>query len=94
MEATNETSIYNFIIDASFIEPTNKIINKLNNREFRNCDIKWLDDKLDKYIQFVAEKLNIKLTIKQSESVKPKYMNTYAYEYYNQLLIFFKIILD
>lgn len=95
METKNEL-INQFIIDVSLIEPVQKIINQLENGEFRNCDLKWLENKLENFVEFAAKTLNINGVISQPESVKPAYMNEYAVKYYlkyfNQLLDYFKSI--
>lgn len=53
-------AINTFIIEAVLIEPINDIIFKLNNKEFRDCNIRWLNDKLGKFTAFAAETLGIK----------------------------------
>jgi hypothetical protein len=60
MKATNNPAIDQFIIEATLIDPISKIINQLNNCEFRDCDIKWLDAKLEKFTKFACETLGIK----------------------------------
>jgi hypothetical protein len=60
MKATNNPVIDQFIIEVSLIDPISKIINQLNNGEFRDCDIKWLDAKLEKFTKFACETLGIK----------------------------------
>lgn len=54
MKATNNQVIDQFIIEASLIDPISKIVNQLNNGEFRDCDIKWLDAKLEKFTKFAC----------------------------------------
>lgn len=94
MKTTNNAVIYQFIIEVSLIDPINKILSQLKNGEFRDCDINWLDKKLDGFVEFAAKTLNIKGLIPQRESVKPSFMNDYAIEYYsnyfNHLLNYFK----
>jgi hypothetical protein len=91
---TNNPAIDQFIIEVSLIWPIEKIINQLKNGEFRDCDIVWLDNKLEAFVGFAAKTLNINGVMPQSESVKPRYMNDYAFNYYskyfNQLLEYFK----
>jgi hypothetical protein len=94
MKATNNPAIDQFIIEASLIDPIQKIINQLKNGEFRDCDLKWLDKKLENFVAFAAKTLNINGVMPQRESVKPTYMNDYAVNYYskyfNHLLDYFK----
>lgn len=94
MKATNNAAIDQFIIEVSLIDPINKILSQLKNGEFRDCDIKWLDKKLEGFVEFAAKTLNINGIMPQRESVKPSVMNGYAIEYYsnyfNHLLNYFK----
>jgi len=59
MKATNNPAIDQFIIEVSLITPIEKIINQLNKGEFRDCDIKWLDTKIENFIEFAAKTLGI-----------------------------------
>jgi len=52
--------INTFIIETTLIDPINDIITKLENKEFRDCDIKWLNDRLYKFTAFAAETLGKK----------------------------------
>lgn len=86
-----------FILQATLIDPIQSIVDKLKNKEFRDCDLKWLDNKLNTFVNIAATTLDINTsTIKQPDSVKPKYMNNYATEYYinyfTKLLNYFKSI--
>jgi hypothetical protein len=89
-----KNAIDQFIIEVSLIDPIQKIINQLNNGEFRDCDLKWLDKKLENFVEFAAKTLNVNGIMPQRESVKPACMNDYAFNYYskyfNQLLDYFK----
>jgi hypothetical protein len=60
LETKNNPAIDQFIIETTLIDPIAKIINQLENGEFRDCDIKWLDKKLEDFIKFAAETLGIK----------------------------------
>ena len=94
MKATNNAVLEQFIIEVSLIDPINKILNQLKNGDFRDCDINWLDKKLESFVEFAAKTLKINTVMPQSESAKPSRMNRYAYEYYinyfNHLLNYFK----
>jgi hypothetical protein len=83
-----------FIISITLISPLEDIISKLNKFEFRDCDIKWLDKKLEKFTEFAAKTFGINTVMAQTESVKPTYMNGYAYQYYlnyfTKLLTYFR----
>lgn len=94
VQISNDSVINDFILQITLIDPVTDIINKLSNGDFRDCDIKWLDKKLDNYMIFASNTLNIKGLLPQRESVKPNFINTeYAIQYYSkyfsQLLSFF-----
>ena len=86
-----EDVVNQFIIEISLLKPVKKIIEDLEAGNFRDCDINWLDNKLENFIEFTGSTLNIKGVMSQRESVKPKYINSYAVEYY---LKYFKQLLD
>lgn len=96
MKATNNQTIDQFIIDVSLVDPIEKILGQLERGEFRDCDLKWLDTKLDGFMEFAAKTLEVHGVMPQRESVKPAYMNDYAVKYYtkyfNQLLQYFKTL--
>lgn len=97
MKATSNEQINQFIIEASLISPIEKIIDQLNNGEFRDCDIKWLDSKLEGFIEFAGKTLGINCIMPQSESVKPAHANigysfNYYKKYFTQLLDYFKTL--
>lgn len=95
MKSTNNKAIDQFIIETTLINPIEKIILQLENREFRDCDIKWLDSKLENFILFAAKTLGIN-AIPQLElhSEKFVFLNNYVLSYYkekfNTLLNYFK----
>ena len=98
MKATNNTVIDKFIIETALINPIEKIVLQLKNGEFRDCDIKWLDIKLEKSIEFAAKTLGINAVM--PSSLQPEtfvILNNYALEYYknkfNTLLNYFKTFL-
>lgn len=90
---TSNDTINSFIIQVTLIEPVQEIISKLENGNFRDCDIKWLDEKLHKFVSFSAETLGVKINSSIQESKFP-FFNEYAKEYYlkyfNQILAYFK----
>ena len=53
-------AINTFIIEAVLIDPIEDIIFKLENKKFRDCDIRWLNGKLHKYTAVAAETMGIK----------------------------------
>lgn len=92
MKATNNPVIDQFIIEAYLIGPVSKIISQLKNGEFRDCDIKWLDAKLENFTIFACETLGIKATM-LGDSYGGKYtlLNDYVK---SQYLNRFNILLD
>lgn len=83
-----------FIIDTVLIDPITKIITQIENGEMRDCDIKWLDSKLEKFIAFAAETLGMKITLGSDIHEKFNHMNEYVKGYYvgklTTLLNYFK----
>ena len=84
-----------FVINAIIIEPITKIIKSLENKEYRDCDIKWLNKKLFNYTEFAAETLGINFNNEQivdSNSL----MNDHCYDRFlkafRTLLGYFKSI--
>ena len=84
-----------FVINAIIIEPISKIIKSLENKEYRDCDVKWLNKKLFNYTEFAAETLGINFNNEQivdSNSL----MNDHCYDRFLQafrtLLSYFKSI--
>lgn len=95
MKATNNPAINQFIIEASLVTPVSKIVNQLQKGEFRDCDIKWLDAKLESYTEFACKTLGIVVLMpSQTEAQRLTIMNDYAVKQYsnrfNTLLNYFK----
>ena len=90
----NKSTIDNFMIDTLLIEPIEKIINQLNNREFRDCDCKWLDEKLGKFTKFAGETLGMKANVPSEVGQKFTVINEYTtkkyLESFTTLLEYFK----
>jgi hypothetical protein len=95
MKATNNPAIDQFIIEVALIEPIEKIINLLDNRELRDCDIKWLDKKLENFIEFAAKTLGI-TAIMPSQRERFTVLNNYVRNQYKKkfctLLNYFKTL--
>lgn len=89
-----ETEMQKFIIETVLIDPIAKIISQIENGEMRDCDIKWIDSKLEKFTSFAAETLGIKITIGSDNQEKFQQMNEYVRVYYvkkfTTLLNYFK----
>ena len=87
-----DNAVHQLIIDVQLIDPLSKIISKLQNGEFRDCDIKWLDNKLADFTQFAGKTLG--LTLIKPEPTQHTILNTYiTTQYINRfqtLLDYFK----
>ncbi|WP_027380807.1 hypothetical protein [Chryseobacterium daeguense] len=92
--ATNNTeALNNFIIDATLIDPIRKIVKQLEAGSYRDCDIKWLDEKLQQYTLLACETLGIKIehNLKtKSHTVLNDYNKSRYLKYFNTLLNYFK----
>lgn len=92
----NNDIISNLYLDVLLIEPISKILLQLKNKEFRDCDIKWLDNKLETYFNITSQTLGLNISvINQPDSVKPKHINTeystqYYLKYFTNLIEYFK----
>lgn len=90
---TNNDTINSFVIQVTLIEPVQDIVSKLENGNFRDCDIKWLDEKLYSFVSFSAQTLGLKIGSSIPES-NFTFLNEYAKQYYlkyfNQILAYFK----
>lgn len=45
------------LFDSMILSPIKKIIEQLNNGEYRNCDIVWLDNELEKFTKLACQTL-------------------------------------
>ena len=82
-----------FIIEAVLIDPIDDIIFKLKNKEFRDCDIKWLNGKLYKFTAVAAETLGVKfpeIELIEHDGVLNDYTTTRFIEAFTTLLNYFK----
>jgi len=91
MYTTQQQEVINgFIINSVLISPVEKMLSQLENKEFRDCDIKWLDSKFKSFTDLAAETLGIKPpAISKPEDFK--FFNPYVQNYYTER---FKILLD
>ena len=87
-------AINTFIIETVLIDPISDIIFKLKNKEFRDCDIRWLIDELRKYTAFAAKTLSIKfpeIKLISNDGVKLNDYTTARFiEAFTTLLNYFK----
>ncbi len=93
IETLKNEAINTFIIEALLIDPIDDIIFKLENKEFRDRDIRWLIDKLYKYAAVAAETKGIEFPFKSinHDGVKLNDYTTAKFiEAFTTLLNYFK----
>lgn len=61
MANLNSEIVNQFIIDVRIVIPIQKIVSDLEGGNFRDCDIKWLENKLCYFIEFAGKTLGINL---------------------------------
>ena len=91
----NESLINDFIIDTVLIEPIEKIIYNFENQNFRDCDIDWLNQQLEKFTSVTCKLLQrdeIFLNqINGYKTLNPFLIEKYT-NYFNILLNYFKTL--
>jgi hypothetical protein len=89
---TKNAVINQFIIEVTLIDPISKIVNQLKAKEFRDCDIKWLDAKLKNFTEFTCKTLGLEVIL--PDDIQGKVLNDYTYSQYikrfSVLLEYFK----
>ena len=93
VETLKNEAINTFIIEAMLIDPINDIILKLKNKEFRDGDIRWLNDKLYKFTAVAAETMGIKfpeIELISNDGVLNDYTIIRFIEAFTTLLNYFK----
>jgi len=86
-------AINRFIIEAALIAPISDIIFKLENKGFRDGDIRWLNDELYKFTAFAAETMGIKfpeIELISNDGVLNDYTTARFIEAFTTLLNYFK----
>lgn len=85
---------YNFVIDVLLIDPVKDIVKKLEQREFRDIDIEYLNERLEKFTKIVCELMEFNTKGILFEDKKGYVLNSYAIDrytkYFNTLLKFFE----
>ena len=92
-ETLKNEAINRFIIEAVLIDPINDIIFKLENKEFRDGDIRWLNNKLYKYTAVAAETMGIKfpeIELISNDGVLNDYTTARFIKAFTTLLNYFK----
>jgi len=97
MTTQNQDVLNQFIIDVKLIQPIQKIVNGLNGTEYRDCDIKWLDAKLEAFVKLACDTLGISGILQnQLPHTSFTILNDHNKQYYlskfNTILEYFKTI--
>lgn len=83
----------NFIFEISIIRPIATIIAGLENNEFRDCDIKWLSNKLNNFTSFAFKTLNKKIELPELDTeVMNDFTKTRFIKYFKILLGYFESV--
>ena len=89
----NNPAMQQFIIETVLINPVKDIVSKLENKEFRDCDIKWLNDKLYNFTNFAAETLGKKfgkIDLVNNDGLLNEYKTNEFLKAFRTLLNYFK----
>lgn len=89
----NSEAVDTFIIEVTLIDPIQDIVTKLENNEFRDCDIKWLETKMVKFLDFAAQTLKLKapvVALSEDFGTMNEYTKTRFLEGFKTLLNYFK----
>lgn len=91
MKTQNNAVLQQFTLQVLLIDPINKIVSDLKSNNFRDCDVKWLDNKLAQFTELAAKTLGVKFV---TWPLNGKVMNDYTKAQYitrfNTLLEYFK----
>ena len=87
-----------FYITIMLISPVEKILNQLNNKEFRDCDIRWLEDKLDLYCKIALKTFNCYLEIEnlrfdENYGIMNSYTRERYIKHFSTILNYFKTLI-
>lgn len=67
-ERKNETlSVDDLIHEVAINEPIKKIISGLENKEFRDCDTEWLNEKMVRFTQYAVLAMDVKVVVTTPE---------------------------
>ena len=79
------------IFEVTIISPLTEIVSKLESKEFRDCDIDWLNEKLEKYTELALEVLDKKINLSRAIGGNMNDTNYARFlNYFRTLLKFFK----
>lgn len=85
------TAINNFIFETAVISPISDIIVKLENKEFRDCDVNWLNGKLKAYTDLALQTLGKQIEVGEAVGGTMNEHNRNRFiSYFTTLLDYFK----
>ena len=88
---TKQDTINTFVIESILIIPIVDIITKLKHDEFRDCDINWLNLKIETFTDIALKTLHKTFPLFSIEtSIMNHYTKTKYLHYFNTLLDYFK----
>lgn len=93
METANNPVLQQFLINYVLINPVKDIVFKLENKEFRDCDIKYLNEKLFNFTSFAAETLGKKfekIDLVSNEGFLNEYKTNEFLKAFRTILNYFK----
>jgi len=90
----NPTVVSNFVLEVAYIEPIQKILTRLDEGTYRDCDVEVLENKLHGFMTAAASMMSKGRPMANTPDKIPAIMNEYAKDYYRTyfkgLLNFFK----
>jgi hypothetical protein len=90
-EQQRETLKQRVMIELLLIQPIEKIIAGLENREYGNGDIDYIEKKLGDFMDIAAKALNVTGRVShESFIVLNEYARAKYIEYFSKLLVFFR----
>lgn len=83
------------IFEITLINPIESILIKLQNKEFRDCDIKWLNSKLENFTKIAINTFEEKIILPSQTPMETlTVLNDFNYnlyiKYFDTLLSYFK----
>lgn len=87
----NNIALNNFIYDELILSPLTDIVTNLENKEYSDCDVDWLNKELNKYVGFALEVLSKKINLGTAiGGIMNDYNRNRFLKYFKTLLRFFE----
>lgn len=82
--------VSNFIVDMMILTPVKDIISKLETGNFRDCDVKWLNDRLNHFVKLSLETLGREnVIVGEITGSMNEYNNVKFIKYFKTILKYF-----